>query len=53
MIDNKLKEYNIIFNFDESKSKIDFSKNKKHNIKNGIITITYFLISYNHVICKL
>ena len=53
IIDNKLKEYNIIFNFDESKSKIDFSKNKKHNIKNGIITITYFLISYNHVICKL
>ena len=33
------KVYNILFHFTEEK--IKFSKNKSHNIKNGIITITY------------
>ena len=38
---NKQKEYNVLFFFDESKINVAFTKNKKHNIKNGIITIIY------------
>jgi hypothetical protein len=38
---NKQKEYNVLFFFDESKINVAFTKNKNHNIKNGIITIIY------------
>ena len=38
---NKQKEYNVLFFFDKSKINVAFTKNKKHNIKNGIITIIY------------
>ena len=33
------KEFNILFHFNDEN--INFSKSKSHNIKNGIITITY------------
>jgi hypothetical protein len=42
-LENKEKEFNIIFPFDESKINIEFSNKKNHFIKNGIITIIYHI----------